>query len=96
MQALPAELRGSPLGKYAAAMMALRAGRADEALAALGDAPARADGMHLYALAMAALQSSAPDGRERALAAFQALHRDYASSSLARNAGSFAIQLALP
>lgn len=96
MQALPAALRDGALGKYAAAMMALRAGRADEALASLGDAPARADGMHLYALAMAALQSSAPDGRERALAAFQKLYRDYPSSSLARNAGSFAIQLALP
>jgi hypothetical protein len=96
LQALPAPQRDSALGKYAAALMELRAGRADQALVALGDAPARADGMHLYALAIAALQSSAADGRARALAALQQLSRDYASSSLARNAGSFAIQLALP
>lgn len=77
-------------------MLALRQGRPDEALPLLVDAPTRPDGMHLFARALAALQSSAADGQAQARAAFTQLQRDYPSSSLARNAGRFANQLALP
>ena len=94
--ALPAELRDSPLGRYTQGVLALRQGRPDEALPLLVDAPTRPDGMHLFARALAALQSSAADGQAQARAAFTQLQRDYPSSSLARNAGRFANQLALP
>lgn len=86
--------RLTPDGTYAAGMIALRAGDPDGAVAALSGAAPRADGMHLLALGLALLQSTAADGVERAREAFSALARDYASSSLARNAGSFANQLA--
>jgi hypothetical protein len=92
--ALPAALRDGPLGRYAKGMLALRSGRPDEALPLLADAPTRPDGMHLFAHALAALQSRGKDGPEVARARFQALQRDYPSSSLARNAGRFANQLA--
>ena len=72
----------------------LAAAQLDEALPLLADAPARPDGMHLFAHALAALQSRSKDGPEVARARFQALQRDYPSSSLARNAGRFANQLA--
>jgi hypothetical protein len=94
LQALAPTLRDGPLGKYLAALLLLREGRADEALPELATAPARRDGMHLFALALAALQSRTADGPQRARAAFEQLVRDYPSSSLARNAGSFANQLA--
>lgn len=93
--ALPAELRDGPLGKYTLGVLALRQGQPDDALPLLADAPPRPDGMHLFAGALAALQSRAADGAERAHAAFVQLQRDYPSSSLARNAGRFANQLAL-
>lgn len=96
LQALPGALRDGPGGRYAAALLALRAGRADQALAGLASAPPRRDGMHLVALALAALQGDTPDGPRQAQRALEQLQRDYPSSSLARNAGSFAIQLALP
>lgn len=92
--ALPLPLRESPAGRAAAAWLALRQGRADEALAHFGAAPDRADGMHLFGRGLAALQSSSADAIATARAAFEQLARDYASSSAARNAGSFARQLA--
>ncbi len=91
---LPQPLRDSPEGRYVAAVLALRAGNPDAALPLLADVPARADGMHLFVTGLAALQSRAGNGVERARAAFAELARDYASSSVARNAGSFASQLA--
>lgn len=96
LAALPQPLRDSPAGKYAAAMLALRSGHPDVAAPDLAQAPPRGDGMHLFAYALAALQSGDEDGPVRARAAFEQLQRDYPSSSLARNAGSFASQLALP
>ncbi len=92
--ALPQALRESPAGKYAAAMIALRTGKPDVALPMLQDTPARPDGMHLFALGLAALQSKASDGPQQARAAFLLLTSNYANSSLARNALSFANQLA--
>ncbi|MBL8753654.1 MAG: hypothetical protein JNK15_10155 [Planctomycetes bacterium] len=94
LQALPKELLDSPLGRYARGLLALRQGRPDDALADLAVAAPRPDGMHLFALALAALQGKAADGPARARAAFEQLVRDYPSSSLARNAGSFKDQLA--
>lgn len=94
--ALPPQLRDGPLGRYTQGVLALRQGRPDEALPLLVDAPARPDGMHLFARALAALQARVADGAEQARVAFAQLQRDYPSSSLARNAGRFANQLALP
>ena len=68
-------------------------GRLSRALALLDGAPPRADGLHLYATAQALLQSREADGSARARTVLETLARDYASSSLARNAGSFASQL---
>lgn len=93
-QALPAALRDSAAGRYAQGLLALRAGRPDDALPLLADAPTRPDGMHLFAHALAALQSKAKDGAAVARARFAQLQRDYPSSSVARNAGRFANQLA--
>ncbi len=93
-QALPPGLQLTPDGAYAAGMVALRHGNPDVAVAALSVAAPRWDGMHLFALGLAVLQSSAGDGVERAREAFAMLVRDYPSSSLARHAGSFANQLA--
>jgi hypothetical protein len=92
--ALPLPLRESPAGRSAAAWLALRQGRADEALAHFGAAPARADGAHLLGRGLAALQSRAVGAVATARQAFEQLARDYPSSSVARNAGSFARQLA--
>lgn len=92
--ALPASLREGRLGRYATGLMALRAGAADDAVRLLADAPPRTDGMHLFAQALAALQSRAADGGATARTLLLALQRDYPSSSAARNAGRFASQLA--
>jgi hypothetical protein len=91
---LPAALRDAAPGRYAAAVLALRAGNPDAALPLFAAAEPRDDGTHLLLLGLAALQSRAADGPERARDAFTRLARDYASSSVARNAGSFASQLA--
>lgn len=96
LAALPPELRDGPLGRYTQGVLMLRMGRPDDAVPLLADAPARPDGMHLFARGLAALQSRAADGTQQARAAFERLQRDYPSSSLARNAGRFANQLALP
>lgn len=91
--ALPPAVRDSAAGGYAGALLALRAGRPDDALAGLAAAPPREDGMHLVLRALAELQGRADDAVPRALAALQQLERDYRSSSLARSAGSFVRQL---
>jgi tetratricopeptide (TPR) repeat protein len=92
LDALPPELQQDAEAQFARGLLLLRLGRADEALPLLERASPRADGLHLYATALALLQSSAADGLARAHALFTALARDYASSSFARNAGSFARQ----
>ncbi len=91
---LPTTLTDSPTGRYTQALLQLRLGEPDAALPGLEQAPARNDGMHLYAFGLALLQSKAADGTNRAREAFLQLQRDYPSSSLAQNAGSFAAQLA--
>lgn len=93
-QALPLALRATPEGAFAGAMLALRLGNPEAALALLPFAGARDNGMHLFAEALAWLQSPAADGKERARDLLLRLARDYPSSSAARNAGSFAAQLA--
>ena len=93
-QALPLAVRATPEGAYAAAMMALRLGQAEAALTLFPFAAPRDNGMHLFAAALAWLQSPAADGPARARELLQRLARDYPSSSAARNAGSFAAQLA--
>jgi predicted Zn-dependent protease len=93
IEALPPALKTGADAKFARALASLRSGRPDEALALLEGAPTRADGLHLYATALALLQSTREDGAERARTALETLARDYASSSLARNAGTFASQL---
>ena len=90
---LPKALRRSPAGEYAAAMLSLRLGHADEAIQRFAKAMPQPDGRHLYELALAHLESSAPEGIEQAIAALQLLRANYPSSSLARHAGSFVRQL---
>lgn len=91
---LPQALLAGPDGEFVRGLCALRTGRPDEAVTLLTNAPARADGAHLYALALAQLQSRALDGTARARDLLLRLAADYPSSSLARHAGSFAAQLA--
>jgi hypothetical protein len=91
---LPPALRDSPAGRFLSALVALRLGQPDVAAQLLEQAPPRRDGMHLFAAAEALLQSSRSDGPAQARERLLALVRDYPSSSLARNAGSFAAQLA--
>ncbi len=89
---LPEALRASERGRYAAGLIALRTGRPDDAVALLEGtefAPER----RLLPLAAALLQSSVEDKIERARASLRRLADDYASSSAARYAGSFARQL---
>lgn len=91
---LPPPLLATAEGGFARGLLALRAGKPDDAVPLLAEAPARADGLHLFVLALANLQSRAVEGATRARDALQRLAADYPSSSLARHAGSFAAQLA--
>ncbi|MBL9078725.1 MAG: hypothetical protein JNL08_14540 [Planctomycetes bacterium] len=92
-ESLPPALLASPDGALAQGLVRLRLGEPDVALPFLLRTEPRADGLHLYALALAHLQSKAADGGTRARELFLQLAADYPSSSLARNAGSFARQL---
>ncbi|MBL8737189.1 MAG: hypothetical protein JNL12_12225 [Planctomycetes bacterium] len=91
--ALPEAMRTSPDGVHAEAMVKLRSGDAAGALTALDRSCPRPDGMHLFARALAELQNGGDDATARAVDALQQLLRDYPSSSVARNAGSFVRQL---
>ncbi len=93
LQQLPPEMLATPAGAFARGMMALRRGDPDGALVLLNQAPVRDDGLHLLVKAEAYLQYHDRDGVARAQALFEELQRDYPSSELARNAGSFARQL---
>jgi hypothetical protein len=93
LDALPEALRSTPAGAYARGLASLRLGRPDDAVQHLGGDHQDPDGMHLYAAALAHLQANGKDGVTAARALFERLLRDYASSSLARNAGSFVRQL---
>ena len=90
---LTQELRDSPTGRYVQALFALRAGDPDAAAEHFPAAAPQQDGRHLFLWAMAELMrgDGAPDGRAKEL--LEQLLRDYPSSSLARNAGSFVRQL---
>ncbi len=90
---LPPAQFTSPDGFLARGLLLLRRGNPDEAVGLLTNAPPQRDGLHLFALALANLQSRAVEGATRARAALQRLAADYPSSSLARYAGSFATQL---
>ena len=90
--ALPPQSHQTPAGMLAAGMLALRAGRPDDAerlLAAASTLGPRA----LYARALANLMRGTPEAKATARTMFESLQRDYPSNSLARNAGSFAVQL---
>lgn len=91
---LPESLRQAPLGRYVEGMLALRRGDPAAAAAALEHAAPMPDGQHLFARALALLQDDEPASLSIALELFEQLVRDYPSSSLAQNAGSFARQLA--
>ena len=93
IEALPAAMKAGADAKFARALVSLRSGRPDEALALLEGAPPQADGLHLYVTALALLQSALEDGAARARTVLETLAHDYPSSSLARNAGTFASQL---
>ncbi len=89
----PIEMLASPGGKHAAGLLALREGRPEEAeqlLASAGFDSAVA----LYARALANTMRKDPAARETARKLFEQLRQRYPSSSLARNVGSFAVQLA--
>jgi hypothetical protein len=93
IEALPAAMKAGADAKFARSLVSLRSGRPDEALALLEGAPPQADGLHLYVTALALLQSALEDGAARARTVLETLAHDYPSSSLARNAGTFASQL---
>jgi hypothetical protein len=90
--ALPPQAQMTPAGMLAAGLLALRAGRPDDAerlLAAASTLGPRA----IYARALANLMRGTPEARAQARSMFESLRSDYPSNSLARNAGSFAVQL---
>lgn len=90
---VPAELLATPRGSYARGLAALRRGDAEAAEPLLAAAPVRPSGFHLWSRALANLMRRAPEARTRAAELLQQLVARYPSSSLARNAGSFARQL---
>ncbi len=94
LDGLPKEFVGSPEGLFARGVAHLRAGKPDDAVSLLSKAGARADGGHLYFLALACLQSRDSKGAAQAHTHLERLARDYLRSSFARNAGNFASQLA--
>ena len=90
--ALPTEAHLTPAGMLAAGLLSLRAGRPEDAerlLAAAASLGPRA----IYARALANLMRGTPEAKAAARTLFETLRRDYPSNSLARNAGSFAVQL---
>lgn len=90
--ALPPQAQMTPAGMLAAGLLALRAGRPEDAerlLAAASTLGPRA----IYARALANLMRGTPEARAQARSMFESLRSDYPSNSLARNAGSFAVQL---
>ena len=89
----PVEILASPEAKLAAGMLALREGRPEEAEQLLASAGADS-AVALYARALANTMRTAPTARESARKLFEELRQRYPSSSLARNVGSFAVQLA--
>ncbi|MFK7742809.1 MAG: hypothetical protein AB8H80_21035 [Planctomycetota bacterium] len=91
---LPEAVRETRQGRYVAGMLALRLGDANAAIPLLADCQPQLDGRHLYALALAHLQGSNDNGPAAARALLEQLLGNYASSSLAQNAGSFVRQLA--
>jgi len=91
---LPPALLATAEGAFARGLLALRRGDPDDAVPLLAEARPQPDGLHLFVLALAHLQSRAVEGAARARAVFERLAADYPSSSLARHAGSFATQLA--
>lgn len=91
---LPAPLLAGPEGTFTRGLVALLRGDALAALPLLEKAAPQADGLHLVALALAQLQGPATNAIDQARATLSTLAADYASSSLARYAGSFARQLA--
>lgn len=91
---LPKTLLATPEGALAQGLVALHRGDAVAARQLLEKAAPQPDGLHLVALALAQLQSTATDAIAQATATLTTLAKDYASSSLARYAGSFARQLA--
>ena len=94
LEAVPDALLQGPEGTFVRGLVALRQGRASRAVELLAQAPPQFDGSHLFMRAMACLQLPDDDGTARARALFEELLRDYPSSSFARNAGSFVLQLA--
>jgi hypothetical protein len=94
LAALPPLLLATDEGAFARGLLALRRGNADDAVPLLTAAPPQPDGLHLFVLALAHLQSRPLEGAARAHTLFERLAADYPSSSLARHAGSFAAQLA--
>ena len=94
LQSLPKALRQSGLGHRAAGLVALRLGDGGLAAAELQGAPASTDGSRLYYQALAELLRTDAGSLDRARELFAQLAADYANSSLARYAGSFARQLA--
>ncbi len=94
LDGLAKEFVGSPEGMFARGVAHLRAGKPDDAVSLLSKAGARADGAHLYFLALACLESRDPKGAAQAHVHLERLARDYPRSSFARNAGNFASQLA--
>jgi hypothetical protein len=94
IEGLPEELKDSPRGLYVRGLVALRRGQAAEAEQLLQNASPQQNGFHLFARALANLERRTPGSRATAARLFELLLADYESSSVARNAGSFARQLA--
>ncbi|HEX5052540.1 MAG TPA: hypothetical protein VFZ65_12255 [Planctomycetota bacterium] len=94
LDGLPEDLQKGPAGILARGLLELRLGRPDAAVPLLEKAARPDDGLQQYALALALLQSRAKDGAARAGQLFATLARDFAGSPRARNAATFARQLA--
>lgn len=90
--ALPKAAQDGQSGRLAQALLALRNGQPERAEAAFAACATKSD-WSLYARALANLMRRDPKARDQARASFEELRTTYPSSSLARNVGSFSLQL---
>ncbi len=91
-EALPESMRNGARGRLAEGLLALRVCEVERAETALAACDTKSPTL-LYARALANLMRREPGGRAAAKSLFEELVASYPSSSLARNAGSFARQL---
>ena len=91
-EAIPVASRSDGVGKLAEGMLALRSGNSEQAEKAFAACADRTETL-LYFRALANLMRTDPAARQVARKLFEELRSAYPSSSLAKNVGSFALQL---